>query len=283
MTTAASPQVIRRPGRIGWILLPLGFLIFLALAGLTLLLLAPDTRVPTSPERLLPPLSPGHVFGTDNLGRDIALRLLFGIVPTFIVGILGAGIATLVGAAAGIASGFSVGWLDSLIMRLGEFFQILPLFIVAVLVATFVGGGAVQVGIVVGLLMWPRMARVVRATVIGLREAPYVTAARLAGMPWWRIAVTEILPAARGQILVIAALEAASAILIESGLSYLGLGDPNWTTWGSMLQEAQRHFTRAPWVSLFPGVAIALVVISLNLIGDAWGDRAILKGKEGVE
>jgi peptide/nickel transport system permease protein len=221
---------------------------------------------------LQPPLTPGHWLGTDDLGRDIWTRVVFGTRVSLAVGIVSAAFAVLIGVVVGAIAGYFGGWADALLMRIAEFFQTLPRFVVALIVIALFGASLVKMILVIALLSWPQLARVVRATVSTLRQSQFVDAARVAGMGHGAIILREILPNVAAPIIVLGSLDVASAILIEASLSFFGLGDPNLVSWGGMLNDAQQYLRSAWWMSAFAGLGIALTVWAFNLLGDALND-----------
>ncbi|HEX9116364.1 MAG TPA: ABC transporter permease [Anaerolineae bacterium] len=221
---------------------------------------------------LLPPGSAGYWLGTDNLGRDVWTQVIFGARISLAVGIAAAGSASVLGILVGSLAGFFGGWVDSLLMRLSEFFQVLPRFVLALVIVAFFGSGVGKLIVVLALLSWPQTARLARAQILSLREVTFVEAAQLAGMRPLTIIGREILPNALAPVVVAGSLDIATAILLEAGLSFLGLGDPNRVSWGSMLNQAQPYLRQAWWMALFPGLAIALVVLAFNILGDALND-----------
>lgn len=220
-------------------------------------------------DSLLPPLSPGHVLGTDDLGRDIFAETVFGTRVSLTVGLSTALAGSLIGVAVGALAGWRGGVADAVLMRVTEFFQTLPRFVLALIVIALFGPGIAKVIVVISVLAWPQTARVVRASVASLRTAPFVDAARVGGMPATALVVREILPNVAAPVVVLAALDVATAILLEAGLGFFGLGDPNLVSWGAMLNEAQQYLRSAWWMAVFPGVAIALTVLAFNRLGDA--------------
>ena len=221
---------------------------------------------------LQPPLSVGHWLGTDDLGRDIWTRVVYGTRVSLTVGIVSAFFAVLIGVVVGAIAGYYGGWSDALLMRIAEFFQTLPRFVVALIVIAVFGASLVKMILVIALLSWPQLARVVRATVSSLRQSQFVDAARVAGMGHGAIILREILPNVAAPIIVLGSLDIASAILIEASLSFFGLGEPNLVSWGGMLNDAQQYLRSAWWMSAFAGLAIALTVWAFNLLGDALND-----------
>jgi peptide/nickel transport system permease protein len=229
---------------------------------------------------LLPPLSAGHILGTDHLGRDIWTQLAYGARVSITVGVLAALSALSIGVLVGSLSGYFGGWTDAMLMRVSEFFQTLPRFVVALIVVALFGTGLFKIILVIGFLSWPQTARVVRSSVISLRESTFVEAARVAGMGSRAIIMREILPNIAAPIIVMTALAIASAILLEAGLSFFGVGDPNFPSWGTMLNQAQEYLRQAWWMSLFPGLAIAIVVLSFNIMSDGLNDALNPKLRE---
>ena len=223
-------------------------------------------------DALFPPLSPGHPLGTDHLGRDIWAELAFGARVSLIVGLVSASVGLVIGVSVGAVAGFAGGWADAVLMRVAEFFQTLPRFVLALIVIALFGAGITKVIAVIALLSWPQTARLVRASFATLRRAGFVDAARLGGMPGPAIMLREILPNAAGPIIVLGALDVATAILLEAGLGFFGLGDPNLPSWGGMLNQAQQYLRPAWWMAAFPGLAIAISVLGFNLLGDALTD-----------
>jgi peptide/nickel transport system permease protein len=225
-------------------------------------------------DALLPPLSPGHLLGTDDLGRDVWAETVFGTRVSLTVGVSTALIGTLIGVALGALAGWRGGIADAALMRLTELFQTLPRFVLALIVIALFGPGLAKVIVVIAALAWPQTARVVRASVGSLRTAPFVDAARVGGMPAWALVVREILPNVAAPVIVLAALDVATAILLEAGLGFFGLGDPNLVSWGAMLNEAQQYLRSAWWMAVFPGAAIAATVLAFNRLGDALNTAA---------
>jgi peptide/nickel transport system permease protein len=257
----------------------LGLLIVMVLAALLAPWVATHDPFSGSNDALLPPLSPGHWLGTDDLGRDIWSRVVHGTRVSLLVGIASSALAVTLGVTVGAVAGYFGGWIDVVLMRIAEFFQTLPRFVLALIVIALFGASTTKLIVVIGLLAWPQMARVVRATVASLQQAPFVDAARVAGMPDRTIIAKEILPNVAAPIIVLGSLDIASAILIEASLSFFGLGDPNAISWGGMLNDAQQFLRSAWWMSAFPGLAIAMTVLAFNLLGDALNDALNPRGE----
>ena len=230
--------------------------------------LAPFDPHATSRAAFATPFGGSHILGTDNLGRDVLSQVIWGSRVSLIVGLAAAATATLIGVVVGALAGYFGGWFDELLMRVTEFFQVIPRFVLALIVVAFFGSGLVNLILVIGLLSWPQTARLVRSQYLSHKTLPYVDAGRALGMRNARLMFLQILPNVMGPVLVVASLDVAQAILLEASLGFFGLGDPNLTSWGGMLNSAQTFIRRAWWMSVFPGVGITLAVLGFNLFGD---------------
>lgn len=259
--------------------LALVFLVLLVAAALFAPLVTGYDPLGGGNDALLPPLSPAHWLGTDDLGRDIWARVLYGTRISLTVGVASALFAVIAGVIVGAIAGYFGSWIDTLLMRVAEFFQTLPRFVVALIVIALFGTSVFKMIVVIAALSWPQLARVVRASVATLRQSQFVDAARVAGMGSGAIIVREILPNVAAPIIVLGSLDIAMAILIEASLSFFGLGDPNHVSWGAMLNDAQQYLRSAWWMSAFPGLAIALTVLSFNMLGDALNDALNPRGE----
>ena len=209
-----------------------------------------------------------HPFGTDDLGRDTFARVLYGGRVSMEVGLFSALISVVFGASVGIFAGLFGGVADEVLMRLTEMFQILPRLLVAVVVVSLLGAGLVNEVLVIGLLSWPATARIMRGRVRVIRHAEFIAATMLSGASWPRIALRHVLPNVANFLVVSAALQVASAVLAEAFLSFLGLGDPAHPSWGTLLQQGQLFLNDAWWLTTFPGIALAMTILGLNLLGD---------------
>lgn len=227
------------------------------------------------------PPSPAHPLGTDDLGRDILVRLLHGGRYSLLVGALAALLSTGLGVAVGGVAGLAGGRVDGLLMRLTDVVLAVPALPLLIVLASFASPGPTSLALVIGLLSWMSTARVVRGELLSLREADFVLAARAMGAAPDRILVRHLLPNAAGPIVVAATLAVGNAILVESAVSFLGLGVPPSTpTWGNMLMDAQASMATAPWLTLFPGAAILVVVLAVNFLGDELQEILDPRGRE---
>jgi peptide/nickel transport system permease protein len=211
--------------------------------------------------------------GTDDLGRDLLTRVLHGGRVSILIGLLAAFIGTAVGTAVGAAAGYWGGRLDGLLMRATDVAYSIPALPLLIVLSAYTGGAVGSMALIIGLLSWMATARVVRAEVLAIRERAYVEAARGLGATDARILLRHVLPNTLGPIVVGATLAVGNAIVIESSLSFLGLGvQPPTPTWGNMLMDAQSTMATKPWLTLFPGLAILAVVLAVNFIGDGLQD-----------
>ena len=223
----------------------------------------------------------GHLLGTDNFGRDILSRLIYGSRISLLIGIVVVSIAAVIGTILGMIAGFYGGVVDNLIMRLVEIFYAFPFLILAIAVIALFGPSIFNVMWVLGLVSWPLYARVVRAEVLRLREVEYVEAARAAGMGDGRIMFKHILPNSLTPVIVLATFGIPEAILASAALGFLGLGvQPPTPEWGVMISEGKDFIRRAPYLITWPGVAIMMVVLSFNFLGDGLRDVLDPKGTD---
>lgn len=221
---------------------------------------------------LLPP-STGHWLGTDELGRDVLTRIIYGSRISLKVGFVAVGIAAFIGTISGLIAGYFGGWVDHLLMRLVDIMLCFPTFFLILAVIAMLEPSIWYIMIVIGLTGWMGVARLVRAEVLSLRERDFILAARAIGASNSRIIFRHILPNALSPVLVAATLGVAGAILTESALSFLGIGvQPPTPSWGNMLTAGKDYLEFAWWLSLFPGVAILVTVIAYNLVGEGLRD-----------
>jgi len=262
---------IRRLQRNGMALAALSVLTLIAgLAAFAPLVATGDPGAMDSAAFVSPSLQ--HLMGTDDLGRDVFTRFIFGGRVSLTVGGLAAITACFVGILVGAVAGFAGGLADTVLMRLSELFQVIPRFFLALLVMALFGTHFIFLVLTIGLLSWPEVARITRAEVLSLREREYVAAARAIGLPRPVIIFGEILPNAMPSLIVAMTMQVSAAILLEASLSFLGMGDPSNPSWGLMLNEAQQFLGRGWWMALFPGLGILFTVAALNVLGDRLAD-----------
>jgi peptide/nickel transport system permease protein len=213
-----------------------------------------------------------NLMGTDSLGRDILARVLSGGQISLVVGVAVGLLCLTIGIAFGGLAGFFGGASDAALMRIAEFFQVVPGLVLALVATSLLGSSMAVVIVILSITMWPGVARLVRVETMKLSELGYVESAKAAGFSPLRILVSDVLPNAFAPVLVATTMTVGRAILYESGLSFLGLGDANKPSWGALLHEAQSFMQSAWWPTVFPGLAIFLVVLAVNVIGDLLND-----------
>jgi peptide/nickel transport system permease protein len=221
---------------------------------------------------LLPPGSPGLPAGSDVLGRNMAAGLAFGARISLLVGVISTLGAIGLGVLLGAVAGYYGGAVDDLLMRVTEFFQIIPTFVLLMVLVAFLEPSLTSAVIGIALISWPQVARVVRGEFLSLREREFVQAARVLGLSDTSIIFGQILPNALTPIVVISSMMVGNAILTESALSFLGLGDPNLLSWGSMIGGSRSAMWVAWWTTVLPGLCIMVTVLALNFIGDGLND-----------
>jgi len=221
---------------------------------------------------LMPPSS-GHWFGTDDLGRDVLTRMIYGASISLEVGFVAAGIAVIIGTIVGLVAGYYSGWVDNILMRFVDIMLCFPTFFLILAVIAFLGQSIWYIMIIIGLTGWMGVARLVRAEVLSIREREYVMAVRALGARDSRIIFRHILPNALSPVLVSATLGVAGAILTESALSFLGIGVPPPTpSWGNILTSGKEYIEFAWWLTLYPGLAITVTVLAYYLLGEGIRD-----------
>jgi peptide/nickel transport system permease protein len=255
----ALRRLFKRKGAVAGLVVIATFILLAVFAPL----ISPYEPIATSWSLVRKPPSALHWFGTDELGRDILARVIYGARASLLAGAISVGIALSIGVPLGLLSGYRGGFIDALISRMTD----------AMLACPFLGPSLGNAMIAIGISATPIFVRLTRGQVMSVKVEDYVEAARAMGNPRWRIALFHILPNIMPALLVQATLSIAAAIIAEAALSFLGLGQqPPAPSWGSMLNAAQRFLTNAPWMAVWPGLAIFLVVLSFNLVGDGLRD-----------
>lgn len=236
-------------------------------------LIAPYDPYTTNVDAILQPPSADHWMGTDRLGRDVLTRVLYGARISLTVGFVAVGIATVIGMLLGSLAGFYRGLVDSVVMRFVDVMLAIPTFFLVLAVIAFLEPNIVNVMAVIGLTSWMGVTRLVRGELLSLREREYVLAAQALGASDARIIGTHLLPNGFAPVLVAAVLGVAEAILVESALSFLGLGvQPPFASWGNILTQGKDHMEFAWWLSVYPGLAIWITVLGFNLFGEGLRD-----------
>jgi peptide/nickel transport system permease protein len=252
-----------------------GLVVILLFVGMAILapLVAPFDPVATSWSAIRKAPSAAHWMGTDENGRDVLSRVLYGARASMLAGVVSVLIAAGIGVPAGLLAGFAGGWIDAVLSRIVDAMLACPFLILAIALTAFLGPDLTNAMIAIGVSTAPRFMRVARAATLEVGSADYVQAAWSLGARGLRVAVRHVAPNIVPPVLVQATLSLAAAIIAEASLSFLGLGQqPPSPSWGSMLNTAQRFLTQAPWLAVFPGVAIFLCVLSFNLVGDGLRD-----------
>ncbi|MCC8961883.1 ABC transporter permease [Bradyrhizobium sp. Pear76] len=277
----AAAETLESPARRAWrrlmkrngAVLGLAVIALFVLLALFAPLIMPYDPIATSWSLVRKAPSLQHWFGTDELGRDVLARIVFGARASLLAGVISVGIALAIGVPLGLLAGYRGGFIDALISRITDAMLACPFLILAIALAAFLGPSLGNAMIAIGVSATPIFIRLTRGQVMSVKVEDYVEAARAMGNPRWRIALVHILPNILPALLVQATLSIAAAIIAEAALSFLGLGQqPPAPSWGSMLNAAQRFLTSAPWMAIWPGLAIFLVVLSFNLVGDGLRD-----------
>ena len=254
----------------------IGALIMVAFVATALFADALTTYDPTATNARASLAAPGdrHVLGADFMGRDMLSRIIYGARISLAVGVGATVLGCLIGVTIGLLSGFFGGWFDLIVQRLMDIMQALPLLVMALIMAASLGPSLTNTIIAIAIPLVPNVARIIRSNTLSLREMPFVEAARAVGMSETRIAINHVLPNTLAPLIVLGTAQLGSAILVESALAFLGLGVPEpHPSWGRMLSESAAEYVRtAPWLVIYPGVAISAVVFGTNLLGDAVRD-----------
>ncbi len=244
--------------------------VFIMAAAATLLF--PDDPFKLVGKPMSAPGANGFLLGSDTLGRDVAAGIAHGARTSLLIASLATAVAVLIGGVLGGLAGYYGGWVDDILMRVTEMFQTIPSFVFAILIVAIMKPSIQSIIIAIAVVSWPAVARLVRGEFISLRNREFIQACHTVGMSDVRIMFKEILPNCLSPIIVAGSLMIATAILIESGLSFLGLGDPNIISWGFQIGAGRTVLRSAWWVCTFPGVAILLTVLAINLVGEGLND-----------
>lgn len=271
-------RLLRTPeGAIGFVLLAI-----LALVALFAPVLSPGDPLRIAGRALTTPFTDSAFpLGTDRLGRDVLAGVVHGARTSLLVGLAAALAALAIGLCVGLTAGFAGGIVDEALMRVVDAFQIVPSFLLALAFVSVIGASVPVVVLAIALGAWADPARLTRAQVLSVRERDYVASARIIGMHPAEIALREILPNVLPPVLALSAIIVAAAILTEAALSFLGLGDPNIVTWGSMIAEGRNVLRSSPFLSIFPGIALVVTVVAVYLLSEGLGKA--LSGRDGLQ
>ena len=262
-------RLMRRRGA----MLGLAIVMIFVLIALFAPLIAPQDPLQTSWSAVRKAPSAQYLFGTDEIGRDVLSRVIWGARASLLAGLVSVSIAMALGVPIGLLAGYMGGWVDGAISRFTDAMLAVPFLILAIALAAFLGPSLTNAMIAIGVSATPIFIRLTRGQVLSVKVEDFVEAARAVGNPHWRIALRHILPNILPPLIVQATLAIASAIIAEASLSFLGLGQqPPAPSWGSMLNTAKNYVDNAPWMAVWPGVSIFLLVLSFNLLGDGLRD-----------
>lgn len=220
-------------------------------------------------QSVMVPPSAAFLFGTDELGRSVLTQIVYGVRTSLVVGLAAAATAMTLGVVMGAVGGYFGGKVDTIVSRITETFQVMPTFVLAALVVAMAGTGMLKVIFIIAILAWPQSARVMRAQVMKMKSMEFVDALRCLGVPEHKILWNEILPNAIPPVIPVGTLVIGQAILIEASLAFFGLTSPDVASWGRLLTSGQQYFYFAWWLTVFPGLAIVITVLTFNLVGDA--------------
>jgi peptide/nickel transport system permease protein len=266
-------RVLRRLGRRRGAMLGLGVVVFFVLLAVLAPTIAPHDPLQTSWSEVRKAPTATHLFGTDEIGRDVASRVIWGARASLLAGLVSVCISLSLGVPIGLLAGYVGGWVDALISRITDAMLACPFLILAIALAAFLGPSLTNAMIAIGISATPVFIRLTRAQVLSVKVEDYVEAARAVGNSHLRIALRHILPNVVAPLIVQATLAVAAAVIAEASLSFLGLGQqPPAPSWGSMLNTAKNYIDNAPWMAVWPGLSIFLLVLSFNLVGDGLRD-----------
>lgn len=254
--------------------LSMGFIAILGVAALAAPLIAPYNPTLQNLDERFSPSSKSHFLGTDNFGRDILSRVIYGSRSALLVGIVAVSIAVFLGMIIGLIAALSEHVVDNTLMLFMDSLLSFPTILLAITVVSFLGYGLLQVMLAIGVIFSPVFARLVRAETLAIKTEPYVEASRALGSPIVKIVYKHIIPNLLGKVIVQCSITFALTIVIEASLSYLGLGtQPPDPSWGLMLKDARNYLAQAPWMAIYPGLALAFTVLSFNILGDALSEK----------
>jgi len=266
-------RALRRLMRRGGAMFGLGVVVFFVLIALFAPWIAPHDPLATSWDAVRRAPNAAYLFGGDELGRDVLSRIIWGARASILAGLVSVSISMALGVPIGMLAGYVGRWVDALISRLTDAMLACPFLILAIALAAFLGPSLTNAMIAIGISATPIFIRLTRAQVLAAKAEDYVEAARALGNPHWRIALRHIFPNIVAPLIVQATLAIAAAVIAEASLSFLGLGQqPPAPSWGSMLNTARNYVEQAPWMAIWPGVSIFLLVLSFNLLGDGLRD-----------
>ena len=273
VTASPSRLALRRFARRRAALLGVAIVLSFIVLALGATWIAPLDPIATNWGAIRKAPSAAHWFGTDEIGRDLLSRVIWGTQASLLAGVVSVSISLLLGVPIGLAAGFMGGAVDTVISRITDAFLACPFLILAIALAAFLGPSLSNAMIAIGVSATPIFVRLTRAQVINVKVEDYIEAARAVGNPPWRIALRHVLPNITAPLIVQATLAIAAAVIAEASLSFLGLGQqPPAPSWGSMLNTAKNYVDNAPWMAIWPGLSIFLLVLAFNLVGDGLRD-----------
>jgi peptide/nickel transport system permease protein len=265
----ALRRLVRRRGA----MVGLAFVVFFVALALFAPGIAPHDPLATSWGAVRKAPSAAHWFGTDEIGRDVLSRVIWGARASLLAGLVSVGISLVIGVPVGVIAGYVGGWIDMLISRITDAMLACPFLVLAIALAAFLGPSLTNAMIAIGIAATPVFVRLARAQVLAVKVEDYIEAARAVGNSDWRIALRHVFPNIVAPVIVQATLAIAAAVIAEASLSFLGLGQqPPSPSWGSMLNTAKNYVENAPWMAVWPGASIFLLVLSFNLLGDGLRD-----------
>ncbi len=250
------------------------YLIFIVAAAIAAPLISPFSPTDQNLDQRFSGTDREHLMGTDNFGRDVLSRVIFGSRSALIVGIVSVSIAVFIGMIVGLAAGLSSSTADNILMLLMDSILSFPTVLLAITVVSFLGYGLAQVMVAIGIIYSPVFARLIRAETLSIKTEGYVEASRAMGSPVFKIIYRHIVPNLLGKVIVQCSITFAMAIVVEASLSFLGLGtQPPAPSWGLMLKDARNYLIQAPWMAIYPGLVLAFTVLSFNIIGDTLSEK----------